>query len=277
MKGLTMKPNSLASAMATAAMAFGVCCVAPGTLAQPSDAAVKRAAEAAEAQDAAIKATQDQAAIKKRESEVRKHLRMPTAQDLAAQQGAFRLPAPASQAQRLDLEAIARSYDTQSGVPRQEQSDGQEREPVAGLLVFVSLGMPEASLQRLVEDAKRFRATLVLQGFKDKSLMAITEAIQRLQGEGVSLPWRVDPRLFDAFDVKAVPVHLLVDPQRPLQGGCPADECLAAARFSKLSGDVSMEYALRAIAAEDRDMAELANRMLSMKDDGQWYRRRSQP
>lgn len=189
------------------------------------------------------------------EKAVRPRIVMPTdAQMRGAAQSLPRLPD--SPAARVDLEAIARSYERKPAQPEESAAD-----PVPSLIVFVSLDMPEASLKRLVEDAERARAVLILRGLRNRSLKATTQAIQAINGTHKTA-WQIDPRLFEAYDVKAVPVTVLMDPTTmPSDPQCGAPGCLKA-RHVRLTGDVSLEHALRSMEGADPVLRPLAHQHL---------------
>jgi conjugal transfer pilus assembly protein TrbC len=87
------------------------------------------------------------------------------------------LPQPLSRTP-IDLEALARGYASQSDAMTQAQ--GLATGP--GLLVFVSLSMPRPTLQRLVDQAARAKATIVLRGFANGSLRDTVAQVQGLIG-----------------------------------------------------------------------------------------------
>ena len=210
----------------------------------------------------------DIAAAATQERQVRKQLRMPTDKEVGAAKGnAVRLdrlaqqPVPPGAA--LDLSRIAAQYDQ---VRQGQAPDGlgnldDAAKPVAGLMVLVSLGMPEGSLRRLVADAERYQAVLILRGFKDGSMAGTVKEIARIQGKNKTA-WRIDPHLFDVAQARSVPTYVLIDPGRPLVAGCASEACQANAQLAQVSGDVSIEHALRAIAGADPALRATAENVL---------------
>lgn len=151
-----------------------------------------------------------------------------------------------------DLRGLAEQYER---IRRGPDGAASARD-ASGLLVFVSLGMPRASLQRLIDEAKRVRAVLVLRGVKDRSLTRTAAAVSELMGsQGPG--WQIDPALFRRFDIASVPSFVLIDPARPVAVGCGDGQCQQAA-FAKLQGDVSIAHALGVIADGDPELAETA-------------------
>jgi conjugal transfer pilus assembly protein TrbC len=98
--------------------------------------------------------------------------------------------------------------------------------PVSKILVFVSFSMPKASLKALAYEAAKHNAVLVMQGLKDDSFKTTQLAFQELVGEGQGV--EVNPELFKAYQIKHVPVFVLVKGDQEL---------------GRLSGNVSLNFA----------------------------------
>jgi conjugal transfer pilus assembly protein TrbC len=142
----------------------------------------------------------------------------------------------------------------------------------SGLLVFVSLGMPVASLQALVADAEQAGALLILRGVKDGSLKVTKTAIHQLIGKR-QVAWRIDPTMFKALQVQAVPTYVLMDPNQPPPAPCQdqgqgqgqgqedAGQCGQPAH-TRVAGDVTMRHALQAMAQGEPSVAAGAGRYL---------------
>jgi len=147
------------------------------------------------------------------------------------------LPQPLSRPP-IDLEALARGYASQSEAMTQAQ--GLATGP--GLLVFVSLSMPRPTLQRLVDQAARAKASIVLRGFANGSLRDTVAQVQGLIGSR-QVAMQIDPQAFDRYAVTRVPTFVLVrDGTRPV--ACASGSCAPADSFLRTSGDVSLDYAL---------------------------------
>jgi conjugal transfer pilus assembly protein TrbC len=147
------------------------------------------------------------------------------------------LPQPKTQAP-IDLEALAKGYSAQSDAI--EQAQGLATGP--GLFVFVSLSMPQATLQRLVDQAARARASVFIRGLVDGSLRATLAQVQGLIGQR-QVAVQIDPQAFDRFAVERVPSFVLVrDGTRPVS--CASGICAPPEAFLRSAGDVSLDYAL---------------------------------
>jgi type-F conjugative transfer system pilin assembly protein TrbC len=128
----------------------------------------------------------------------------------------------------------------------------------ARVLVFVSMSMPEQSLKRVVADAERAGALLVMNGMPGNSMRATRTAVQSINGEA-KVGWQIDPVSLKRFEVKVAPTTVLAasptrrsDCDDKREGAC-TDEA-----FWGFEGDVSLEYALAKIAAADAKAETLA-------------------
>jgi len=111
-----------------------------------------------------------------------------------------------------------------------------------GLFVFVSLAMPEPTLARLVDQAARARAAILIRGFAKGSLRETVGRIQKLVGKR-EVAVLIDPQAFDRYAVKRVPTFVLArDGSRP--AGCVGNTCPPPSDFVSAAGDVSLDYAL---------------------------------
>lgn len=150
------------------------------------------------------------------------------------------LPRPGV-ARPLDLEAIAKGYENSADAMAQAQAWNNG----PGLLIFISFSMPEATLKRLVEQAARAQASLVIRGLVNGSLRYTVARTQALIGNR-QLAVQIDPQAFDRFAIKATPSFVLVrDGAKP--ASCASGACLPADTFAATAGDVSLDYALEHI------------------------------
>lgn len=151
-----------------------------------------------------------------------------------------RLPQP-NTTKALNLEAIAKGYELSTDAAAHAQSLAFG----PGLFVFVSFSMPESTLERLVDQAARAKASLVLRGFVNGSLQETVLRVQRLIGQR-DVAFQIDPQAFDRFAIAKTPSFVLV------RGGatstpCAAGQCFATDAFVSTAGDVSLDYALEHI------------------------------
>ena len=147
------------------------------------------------------------------------------------------LPQPVTRT-TIDLEALARGYASQADA--MDAAQGLAKGP--GLLVFVSLAMPRPTLQRLIEQAARARASVILRGLANGSLRETVAQVQPLIGQR-QVAVQIDPQAFDRFAIARVPSFVLVrDGTRP--ESCAAGSCAPPEAFLRTAGDVSLDYAL---------------------------------
>jgi conjugal transfer pilus assembly protein TrbC len=111
--------------------------------------------------------------------------------------------------------------------------------------VFVSFSLPPATLSRLVEQAERASATLVLRGLTETSLKQTVLRVQKLIGAR-QVAFQIDPQAFERFGIVHTPTFVLVR-QGVQARPCNDAQCMPAASFVSASGDVSLDYALEFI------------------------------
>ncbi len=182
-------------------------------------------------------------------------VRMPSEAELARQ------PAPVMP--RLDGMPVQKGVDAAALAAQYEamqtaQSAGEttNERPNGGLFVFVTLAMPRASLQRLLDQAERTRATLVLRGVKDHNLQATLATVADLIGKR-KVAWVIDPDSFTRYGVTHAPTIVLVAPGSVPVAGCVGAQC-AADHFAKVVGDVSIAYAMDTVERQDASLRVMA-------------------
>ena len=155
------------------------------------------------------------------------------------------LPKPAAPAP--DIANIAAKY-RDLGRPIAAQQKAPD------LLVFVSLSMPREALKRIVEQAEMAGATLVFRGLKGDSMMKMGEEIKAIIGDS-NVSVAIHPPAFQQFSVTRVPAVVLARPEASsvLDSGCSK-----AGTFVKVTGDVSLEYALEYIERTSPTWSEVA-------------------
>jgi len=140
----------------------------------------------------------------------------------------------------IDVESLARQFqDPRAGFV------GDANNAPPRLQIFVTLAMPEASLRALIAQAVRANAVLVLRGAKNGSVRQTLNAARTLIGTQ-SVAWQIDPPAFARYGVTAAPTFVLIKAGAQ-PNACGNDVCVAEADFAKVSGDVSLDYALEAI------------------------------
>jgi conjugal transfer pilus assembly protein TrbC len=178
------------------------------------------------------------------------------------------MPSPTASPGTIDIAAMARQGATLTSPPPVLDSSHTLR-------VFITLDMPRGSLQRLVEQAERSGATLVLRGLKAQSMRQTLTAASELIGSR-RVSWVIDPNAFDRFRVRVAPTFVLMlsgDPAPDTPGLAPAPElprcsgitCTTPtdpSQYLAISGDVSLDYALDAMQRRSADAVPLARAIL---------------
>jgi len=131
--------------------------------------------------------------------------------------------------------------------------------------VFVSFSMPDITLRRLLSQAQRVGAPLVLRGMVENDMNKTRIKVGKLLGAdkngntSIEGGLSIDPTLYERFGVSVVPSFVLTDApvQACTQAGCPTPD------FVRLAGDVTLEYVLESIAREVPAMREDAQVLLA--------------
>lgn len=146
-----------------------------------------------------------------------------------------------------DIATIAEKYKEQgkASAPKNGQPD---------LMVMVSLSMPREALERTAEQAERVGATLVFRGLKGDYMTRMGEEIQSIIGKR-NVSAVVHPPAFQQFSVTKVPAVVIA---RQEAGNVLENGCSQAGTFIKVSGDVSLDYALEYIERKSQAWSQIA-------------------
>ncbi|MFQ5469735.1 MAG: type-F conjugative transfer system pilin assembly protein TrbC [Gammaproteobacteria bacterium] len=131
--------------------------------------------------------------------------------------------------------------------------------------VFVSFSIPDITLRRLMNQARRIGAPLVLRGMVEndmnKTRIKVGQLLDADKKGNTTIDGglSIDPTLFERFGVSVVPSFVLTDApvQACTQVGCPTPD------FVRLAGDVTLEYVLESIAREVPAMRDDAQLLLA--------------
>jgi len=156
----------------------------------------------------------------------------------------------------IDIGALARQGSQIGGTPNVGALPPQE----PALRIFVTLDMPQGSLRRLVHQAERAGAILVLRGLKNQSMRQTVAAVSELLGQRRA-GWVIDPEAFQRHGVEAAPTFLLTTGEDAPP--CSATTCTVPRPFVSVSGDVSLDYALEHMARRLPGAAAVARPYLS--------------
>lgn len=141
------------------------------------------------------------------------------------------------------------------------------------LYILVSTSMPDSLIKSYIRDAYWTGATLIYKGLKKDQTIAqfIRENIEPLiAGKGPTATATIDPRLFDIFEVSAVPA-IVVGPSEskisctPLEPEDSSSKCqpLGSSDYFKITGAVTMTYALDQFALNGAENVAIYQQALS--------------
>ena len=159
------------------------------------------------------------------------------------------LPQPAT-GMPIDLEAISKGFDVQNGAHASAMAPGKAGPMV---LIFVSFAMPEATLQRLVDQAARAGATLVLRGLVNGSIRDTVTRMQALIGSR-RVAVQIDPEAFDRHGITRTPTFVLVVGGAGTEA-CASRACGSSQQSVKVAGDVTLDYAMQYLSRSSKGSA----------------------
>lgn len=156
------------------------------------------------------------------------------------------LPQPAASAP--DIESIAQKFQSIKNL----SPTGKSGQP--DLLIFVSFSMPREALVRTIEQAERAGGSLVFRGLKGDSMKRMGEEVRALIGEhNVSIV--IHPPAFQQFSIRQVPAVVIANARA---GSVMEDGCSKPETFAKVTGDVTLNFALDYIERKSPEWATVA-------------------
>ncbi|QFT13614.1 Type-F conjugative transfer system pilin assembly protein (plasmid) [Vibrio sp. THAF190c] len=120
-----------------------------------------------------------------------------------------------------------------------------------GVMVFVSLTMPDATLRALLKQSAQWQVPLVIRGVLPSGFPATAKRIQSLlntqkQDAPIQSGFAINPEWFRTFDVTQVPTFVAVKP-----GHCLPKQPCVATDYDRVTGNVSLPDALNLLAQGD--------------------------
>lgn len=113
-------------------------------------------------------------------------------------------------------------------------------------IVFASLSMPAATLRPLIRDTVAAGGVVVFRGFPNNSAKDFVARLSKVVDQGQFASIGIDPRLFRAFAVQAVPTYVSVSSDFDL---CAGFTCTTRVPpHDRMTGNVTVEYALSTFA-----------------------------
>jgi conjugal transfer pilus assembly protein TrbC len=99
------------------------------------------------------------------------------------------------------------------------------------ILAFVSFSIPDVILLALAQEIKQADGVLIFRGLPNNSFKEFAQHILKLKERGFSAEIQINPKLFDEYNITAVPSFVI-----------PREQC-----FDKIAGNISLEYALEVL------------------------------
>lgn len=129
-------------------------------------------------------------------------------------------------------------------------------------MVFVSLSMPEEALKQIIDQTSAAGGFVVFRGFPNNSVKQFVAGMSKVvSNDDQFAAIGVDPRLFRAFGVQAVPTYVAVSSDFT---PCDGLTCTTTPPpFDAMSGNVTVRYALETFAEDNGPGALVARTALS--------------
>jgi len=125
------------------------------------------------------------------------------------------------------------------------------------LIAFASVSMPPKALRQLIQDTARAGGVVVFRGFPNNSMKEFSQTLGKIverQDDFANIG--IDPRLFRAFNVQAVPTYVAVSSDFDL---CAGFSCRTTVPpYDRMIGNVTVEYALTSFAEGNGPGARVA-------------------
>lgn len=124
-------------------------------------------------------------------------------------------------------------------------------------IAFASLSMPPASLKRMIRDTALAGGVVVFRGFPHNSMKEFSSRLgQIVEDKDAFANIGVDPRLFRAFEVQAVPTYVVVSSDFDL---CAGFDCRTKVPpFDRMRGNVTVDHALSSFSDGNGPAARIA-------------------
>lgn len=128
-------------------------------------------------------------------------------------------------------------------------------------IAFASLSMPPAALRDMISRVNAAGGVVALRGFPAGSAKVLTEALGKVALDQEQMgSIGIDPRLFRAFNVTAVPTYVVASTDFDL---CDGFDCQTQIPpHDRLSGNVTADFALETIARGGGPAARIASQYL---------------
>lgn len=143
----------------------------------------------------------------------------------------------------IDIEAIAKRYE--KGVIQQQKGER--------VYIFATLDMPKATLKKLVTDVRKVDGAVVLRGFYEGSYKKTYQKIQELGLTDGNI--QINPSAFHKYKINQAPSFVVVK-KLGANESLDLDGCVLPDEYIKITGDVSLAYALEKMAASVKNASD---------------------
>lgn len=117
--------------------------------------------------------------------------------------------------------------------------------PRPSLQIFVSSSMPIGLLKSYAREAIRYNGVLVFRGLPGGSFHKLSRLVSDISGDHAKgIAMQIDDEAFKAFDIKRVPTIVLS------RTASIFSEQVKGGSFDKISGNITIKYALEVFAKE---------------------------
>jgi len=114
------------------------------------------------------------------------------------------------------------------------------------LIAFASLSMPPEALKRMIADVSKAGGMVVFRGFSPGGPKPFMTALHEAIGETAGAHVSIDPRLFRAYRIEAVPTYVAASSSFDL---CSGEDCAnSPTPYDRIAGNVTTHFALETIA-----------------------------
>jgi type-F conjugative transfer system pilin assembly protein TrbC len=131
------------------------------------------------------------------------------------------------------------------------------------LMIFVSSSIPKSALKDLMIQAKQGGGILVFRGIIG-SLRNTQQFLADISKENVSAI--IDPRLFDIFQIQLVPTFVVLS---DVVQDCQNNDCQFTPVHDRITGNITLKYALEQIKSGRGDAAKTASIYLAKIGGGE--------
>jgi len=122
----------------------------------------------------------------------------------------------------------------ESSRPCFSQTDTKENYPI---VVFLSFAAPTSLWLEYSESLEKVEGAIVVRGLPNDSFQAFANKIFKLRKKGVRVPISLDPKLFEKHNIEFYPTIMSISEDK----------------VDKISGSISLEYALELFARQEEN------------------------